>query len=278
MDGIMAVPDAGTAPVGAVTWWRLSGTVEVTALYDAWAAAGLHDDLLPNAPSEQVALRRALEAYEGPHTKVVVLPKGAGYAVVDESFRPGEDGKPEPEYVTRFKAWLGENGVTTSKRDEVKALARKVVDAQLHLTVADMSAWLVKRAAAVDAIRLRDTGGIYFVPQAHRAMWLRIADVLTQVSSSRIYEIPALHTKNAVEAVLVMLQEEVDEALARIESEIDSGDLGARALNTRRAECEAKLVKLSSYEHLLGSRLDTLRESITALDARVVEAAIVAGG
>lgn len=278
MTDLLAV-DVKGAPCGAISYWRLSGTLQYDDLLQTWTHAGLAPEDLPEPPSEQAALRRALAQYEGPHTEVVTLPRGQGFAIVDRTFADSDadDHRPEPVHTTRFKVWLDDSrGLQVSTRDVElrRTLIRAHQAAQLELTGSDIGSWLVTRIHALGAIRLRDTGGVYFVPQTHRAVWTQIGEVLAQVSSSRIYEIPALQSDQAVDAILTALREQAIAELTRIEGLLEKGELGARALNTLAAETDARLALLTQYEQLLQVSQNELRASIEEVRARVVEAAL----
>ncbi len=286
---LIAVPDMGAAPCGSVTWWRLSGTISYLELCQHWAEADLNVEDLPAPPSEHVALRRALDEYAGPHTSIVTLPQGSGFAIVDETFAPPteDEEKPTPVYTTRCKVWVGDKGLIVGKGDAFsshdsaqretmrKELLAAIRVTQFELNNGDVGSWLVSRVADLNAIRLRDTGGIYFVPQNHRDEWSKIAAVLEKCAQSRIWQIPALRANEAVGAILEALRQQANNELAKIEAALER-ELGAKGLRTQQALAQEQLALLSSYEQLLGVTQQDLREKIQAVEARVVEAVLTA--
>ncbi len=83
---IIAVLDEQNA--GAIMFWELSGQVDRETMLAAWKAAGLDPKLVPDFPSDQEALRRAMESLREKH--VLVRPCGAGYALVGEREEDGQ--------------------------------------------------------------------------------------------------------------------------------------------------------------------------------------------
>jgi hypothetical protein len=281
MSDLLAVSGLGaSASCGAISYWRLAGTLNYYDLCEAWEKAALPADELPEPPSEQVALRRALQQYEGPSTDIVTLPRGQGYAVVDRTFSENEeDHRPEPVHTTRFKVWIDSaKGVCVSPANVAlrKSLSADQQRAQGILTGGDIGSWLVTRINALAAIRLRDTGGVYFVPETHREKWSALGEVLHAISASRIYEIPALQSSRAVSAILDALREQASAELTRIETALESGELGARALQTLARDADERLALLKQYEDLLDVTQEDLRAKIEGVRARVVEAALAA--
>ena len=264
-----------SGPAGLVTWWRLSGTIDLSRLVAVWALESLPDAELPSKPTWPTALRRALAAeYEQPHTLVRTLPAG-GYAIVDELFEDADERK-APKLQTRFRAWLDKEQnlvVRPPLTDAGIGNLRNQMNAKRNLLDAtDVSTWLVQRAALVKAVKLRDTGGIYFVPETHAADWRSFAKVLHEISDSRIFMLPAVKSTEAVEAVIDALRKEAQQASDVLAHELEHGDLGGRALKSRSRLCDDMAAKLRAYEQLLDVKLDALKLSFEELDGRVAAA------
>lgn len=277
VEGIVFVPDhEGRA--GAVTWWRLSGDVVYAELERVWVEAGFAAEDLPSPTSDSVALRRAVDHFRDNQTMVRAHPDG-GFAVVDEYV---DDDTGDLEYEVRFHVWIDYEDRTLSfDRTVADELADQVLDAfekyRGRLASNDLSSWMVRRAKALNAVALRDTGGIYFIPEPAAPTWSAFADVVSKVSASRVYELPALKTDRAVEALLEAVVAEAAEETRKLEEALDSADEHTqRGLKGKASRCKAIADKLRLYEELLGVRATDVGQRLVELDARIVEATLAA--
>lgn len=269
---LIVVPDhAGRC--GAITWWRLSGTLNYDALVAEWAAADLPSSELPSPPSDTDALKRALMPLRGPRTLIRTLPSG-GYAVVDETFEDGEHG--DPDYEVRFKVWIDYDVMEMKfepaiDEGEVESITERFAASRRELDAVDLSSWLVRRAYKVDAVALRDTGGIYFVPEQRAADWSKFADIVHKLSGSRVYEIPALKTTRAVEAIMSAVIAETQAGVEALAKKLDAGELSERGLKAQAKRCEELADKLRTYESLLGVKIGDMHGVLTQVDGRITE-------
>ena len=122
--------------------------------------------------------------------------------------------------------------------------------------------WLVGLAYRCKAIALRPRGGVYFIPQAHVAEFAQYVEVLHETAvGSHVYQIPAMQSDAAVQAILAALQAEVSEALAEINEDIASC-VQNRVKDSRRLRCAKLQEKVKVYADLLQVNLDSLQDSI----------------
>lgn len=277
---------------GATTWWSLSGEVDEAKLHAAWSARTLDPKLLPKATSPHAALRSACMV-EGKRRRLV-RPLGGGqtgYAIVDE--QPSVEktdplrhrllatvtlnaiGRPvfsDPEEVVPATA-----DDRTRLIESARQIPARVTAAYEHaLDVLDhdvIGGWLPTLVYAANAVRLRESGGIYFVPRAGLDFWRLAAAALSEVSSNVVYEIPALHTASAVAAVLDALTAEATARTSAAFETIAGGERGARGLRSIETDATALLAKLAGYEELLGDKLTAIRAR--AEEARAAAAAAV---
>jgi hypothetical protein len=138
----------------------------------------------------------------------------------------------------------------------------------------DVSGWISGRLLPyVNAVSLRASGGIYFVPAGHAVdTWRRMVETLRTVSQHVVYEVAALHTRTAVTAILAAVTREAEDVAVEMEAELIEKDLGVRALRNRVSKLDAVANKVSAYEGLLGSTLDTLRARLEALNTQMAVA------
>lgn len=265
---------------GVITWWRLSGDVSIDELADAWVARGLDALLLPEAVSGTAALKRALHTLYTPDLEVRPVP--GGYALLRVTYRDDTDdpkAAKSPIVHEEFKVWLRDGIIQVSKSAPANALTRIFrahQDAQRNMTGHDLSVWLVSRVEDIGAVRLREGGGVYFVPSTSRETWDKVCSAIETVSKCRLYQVPALQNDAAVRAIFDSLEAEVTAAAARIQSELDTGELGSRAIDTRRESAKRLLEKVQAYEQLLESAQPTMQEMLQTLHARLAEAALAA--
>lgn len=266
-----------TESTGAVVYWSLSGSVNVQGLAEAWVNEGLDLDLLPSVPSAKVALYRAVKAQASKHRLVRQHPEG-GWVLVDET----SDGK-DLDYNVGLRIFASANGETVDfiKPDNVSdADAQAVIQAveveyariMTEISHIDTSAWLVDFASRVlQGVALRERGGLYFVPKAGIALLRRVKKAVEAASKHVVYEIPAMHSVEAIGAVLDAMRRETAETVTELDAELNTGEVGARGNASRIRRCEDLAAKIAGYEQLLGTKLGDALESVLELKKRIEE-------
>lgn len=268
---LVAVTDPAPNTAGAIVYWRLSGGLDLPRLTQSWEARSLDASLLPDEPSPTVALRRAVATLKKPDTRIEATK--AGLVVLDRAER-GSEG--DLEFTKRLVASVDPVGrikVSFALLDSDRARVEEAFSEALEsIAGSDVSPWLSSLMRALHAVPLRDTGGVYFVPQFSMGRFALVLEALREASNHVIAAIPALDSKEAVSAVLDALQSEAEAELSTIRRELEGDALGARALNTRIDTTSRVETKLSSYENLLGGRLEGLREQIMHMRAQLTVA------
>jgi BMFP domain-containing protein YqiC len=277
---------------GAVSYWRLSGGTPLGALRGAWVEQGLDTTLLPEPPSDETVLRRALNEVASKRRLVRPLKTRGSFLVVDE-IPVGED---RLDWQPVMQVEMSDGGSPSfhgmgggdyyELRDKIRDDFSRL---RGELSPADVSAWLVKLAEQVTSTSLRDSGGVYFVPKDGMDFWRKAAVAIQSASAHRIYKIPAVRNEECVEAVLdAVVVETINEmdALTR-ELQDDDADMGTRALRTRAGRLSMLETKVNAYEamlHVKGesgasevkAKLDNLRERLGGLQGMVTAAILVA--
>lgn len=274
--GVIAVTDADTA--GCIIWWRLEGELALGELQAAWAAAGLDEKLLPKNPSPAECLSRSVRTFQDKRRLARPLGRGKGWALVAEMLTASNDLR----YHTVVKAYLDDDKImqVIEGSEEMKdRLAASFQHHQATLLSADVSIWLSNvLVPKLEAIKLRDTGGVYFIPRQHVETLRKWVEILRSISGHVVYEVPALQSDEAVEAILAALMAEADHEIGAMETELDTEELGKRAVKTREAKCEALRAKLETYAELLGVSMSQTNERIEGVQAALVEAAMADTG
>ena len=271
---------------GAVSYWRLSGATDLGDLLTAWHTAGLDPKLLPKPVSSQVAFSRAVRDQATSRNtsgvrRFVTAVNRETYAVVEERVVKSITDSPSSDFLT-YRTLVH---VTDTNHDDVQGhgLAKDIVDEirlaqyrhQSALDANDISAWLIRLAAVSSAVSLRNSGGVYFLPQPSLALWTAATRVLESVSSHKVFRIPAMKNDEAVRAVIDAVSLEAEQLVETFAAEL--GDLGDRAIETRKAQLGEMLKKVGMYERLLDQKMTDVRERIGALNAMATAGALVTG-
>jgi hypothetical protein len=115
---------------------------------------------------------------------------------------------------------------------------------------------------------------VYFVPTDKVPMYRTMAQAIGKASQHRMFEVPALKSDEAVDAILDAVLREADYECTTLETVLDTGSLGKRALKSKVAVCEAMRAKVAGYEALLGRSMTAVQDRIESLKAGVVAAAL----
>jgi len=255
---------------GRFTLWSLSGSVDIQTFALAWIDAGLDAELLPNGPSETVALQRACRDAEGRRSVRARL-KDGGWALATLRDTNDLDGA-DVQINTELRIWLRDGALrfTPHNHTLVDEIRKSFNRHMMLLSPNDISCWLVRMASKLNAVSLRDHGGVYFVPNQAVPAWAATTTTLTQNSSHRVYNVPAVEGDTDTIALIAdAVAAEVTEQREKIAYEIASGTLGVRALEERKRRLGDLEVKLITYETVLGSSLGKLRDELKEVDADV---------
>lgn len=277
----LAVTD-GTPQAGAMIWWELSGLVDAQALRAAWADAGLEAALVPEDPPPRTALKRAVETLAEQRKLVRPLAGKEGYSLVEETAE-GEALSYKQSVVAtvdsagQLKVELvnatSVQSASGALADSIKASYQRHLD---NLVPSDISTLLVRFTESLDAVALRARGGFYFLPPAAVDKFRLAAQVIRSVGAHVCYEIPALRTESAVQAILAAVEREAAAEIEAFEAVLTNAEVGTRALKTQTKKCDRVATKVASYEALLGTSLAELQERLAGLRSRLAEATLLA--
>ena len=270
---VFAVVD-GTAQAGSLTWWELSGLVDVEQLRVAWQAAGLDIAMVPKDVAPKTALKRAVETLAEQRKLVRPLAGREGYSLVEET-ATGET----LAYQQSVVATVDDGGALKIEPADGPLAVAIQASYQRHLVnlvPSDISSLLVHFCESLDAVALRARGGFYFLPPASVDKFRLAAEVIRSVGAHVCYEIPALRTESAVQAILAAVEREASAEIEEFESILSNVEAGPRALKTKAKQCDRVASKVAGYEALLGTSLVELQERLSGLRSRLAEAAILA--
>ena len=270
-NGLVANLD-GHGACGRIVWWSLQGSVTHDRLVEELAKTG---SKAPEPPSKLAALSRAcanVARERGLDCKNV---RRGEWALVRE---------PELDMADRELIY----GVTATAKivdgqpafqgDMSDTLRAEYDVALTQLSAAEVSAWLTSRLDRLNAVALRESGGVYFIPATTEPSWDLLIDALRECGQTGVFGVPAMKSEGAIEAIVAALTAEataqVDGVLAELAAPEDE-KLGPRGLATREASLSTLLGKIEGYEKLLGAKLSELTEKANEARIAVVTAATV---
>jgi hypothetical protein len=260
---------------GAVTFWALADWSNRDRLQAAFAVIGLAS-FVPDPRPAPACLRDALDdVLGGPRVLVRPLASSDGFAVVREDRGPATN-----QYATLFTASVrdGHDPVFdpwTVDADRVAEAYRRQLG---RVPAGQLSAALVKVVESLGGTRLRPAGAIYWVPGPRIAAWAeagRAAEDAADNRPSAVYVLRHRLDADAVRAVKDAVVGEVEAEARRICDEVVGGDLGGRALETRKRQAAELRDKVFLYEDLLSLGLAGLHRAVDRADQAAATAAIL---
>jgi hypothetical protein len=262
---------------GAVTFWSLADWSDRARLQREFAALGL-DAFTPDPRPAPACLRDALnDVLGGPRVLVRPLAGREGFAVVRE-----DRGVAANAYATLLTASVRDGAVPvfdpwTPEADQVAEAYRRQ---QGRVPAAQLSAALVRVVDALGGTRLRPGGAVYWVPGPRLDEWAAAGRAAEAASGGRpgaVYVLRHRLDADAVRAVRDALVGEVQAEAARICDEVAAGDLGGRALETRKKQAADLRQKVLLYEDLLSLGLAGLHRAVDQADQAAATAALLLG-
>lgn len=261
---------------GALVLWDVPGTDHPLAtVRAAWSAAGL-DRYAPRARTPDVALRHALHA-------LAVAGSGRGARRIERAAEGLVVTETEPEARTVrhrhvcFAQLVNDRPVTDAGPDADAALQAAHVAALSQLDGRAVSAALVDTARALGAVALRPDGGVYWLPAAELARWRAlVAGVEAAAPGARCYVVVTQGDADTVRCVSDSFVREAEAALADVRAELEAGEVGARAAQSRARRLIDLAATAEAYETALGSSLLAIRQRLEALGAEAAAAALTA--
>ncbi len=260
----------GLGLAGAICFWSLSGTMSLEDLQDSWAAEELDPKFLPVIASPANALGRAVAVAADKRTLVRPLKQGL-WEIITETIVETDDGpRTGHTHECRVELVAGTPSVTPAEHRLAAGILRGFAFHRTRLTHMDVSAWLsVTVARMADSVGLRDRGGVYFVPADRVDLWRRVTRAVEAASANRIFEVPAVKTDGAVEAILASVRRDAEFELQELETYM-AGDVSTKGLNSMDRRASATRAKIAHYAALLGATLPDLNQRLETLTGAVV--------
>jgi hypothetical protein len=281
---------------GGVVFWSLSVWSSRDSLHNALAPLGLGGST-PNPREPSACLREALsEVFSGSRLLIRPLSKRDGFVVVKE-----ERGEWSNTYSQELLARIQSNGHAQANNGQVdpgNSQSNGTVEIEFQpqhtncpevltafqrqlglLHREQVSACLVNLIDGMGGVRLRPTGALYWLPGHRLDEWLLIARAVEQSAhqgKSSVYLLRHPMDAEAVRAIQDAIIAEVESDAARIHDEVMTGELGERALETRRQQARELCQKINLYEDLLNTGLGQLHQVVDKADQAAAAAILLA--
>lgn len=271
------VPDADLLKAGAQIHWRLKGETDRVKLDEELKTRGL-GNRLPAVVEPETAIRRAVGRLRGKRRLIRPLGRRGSWAVVEEELDVTNEKLKHWDGPTISLDKIGRAVFKNATADE----ARLVTEAYEHcldvLDTTDVSGWLIQQADRLRAAPLRAGGGIYYLPPQVLPEWLSLTEALAAAHPGHtVYVTPTIRmTPGGARAIIDGLVEDTLAQVEKIQGEVIDGDLGVRALEHRADVSRQLLTKVSQYEELLATPLETLRSALGKLGEDVAAAKLAA--
>ena len=256
---------------GSVVFWMASASSRAK-LSEGLDKLG-RGKLLPESKSSYKALFDAANDVYNTNDFIIRSLKGnVGVTIIKEA-----KGEQENDWKKIDSLFVDQDGnlLPCCREDEVSAAyqrQRGVLDAS---AITDL---MVGAVYAASGVSLRPSGGFYWVRDDKLAEVRAIAEAAKTASlngQTSVFFLNICHDEDMCEAVVAALTNEIVSDVAKMTEEIDSGDLGKRALETRRSRAIALTAKVTELAGVLGANLSTLTTALEQIKTKAAEAIIV---
>ena len=270
--------------VGVQIWWSLAGLTDIEALRQAWPAAGLPIEELPEAPGDAKALARATQDCYDERSCIWVQPRPDGGTLV-RSEDAGDDVRHgnvltvvwdkaahQPKFIRREAC--------ESDKEFEDLRARVLARWEIHKVsydTTDISKLLTGCVQRLGGTRMSRAGHIYFVAKWRAQEWWRRVDALVAVSQHAVYTNPQGNDCDMAAAIFDCLAADVDQMARDLDRDMSGGKaLGATAASNRQRESAELLGKVQGFEALLEVTQPVLREKLDRIRVRAQQAELAA--
>lgn len=146
----------------------------------------------------------------------------------------------------------------------------------MHLLTGEgVGAMLVKLLGHCQGVRLRESGGIYWIPNQTLPVWKKVTEAVEQAGhTNTCYLLRTVLDGNCIRAVMDAIASEVADAVNRMMVELESHSLQEKALENRLERCKALDSRISFYGAVLGKGLDELKDQVKKVQLCVTEASL----
>lgn len=262
---------------GAVIFWS-SGPSDREYIKARLAALGL-EKFTPRRRTDNSALKGALEEHAAGgknirkgKDKLVHAHKQQnknGFDVIDV-----ELGEEANDYVIDFTAKVHEGQVRVGQGYadtwELQKLFEKLKGETSSQAVSDC---LVNILAHLGGVRLREAGGVYWIPASAISTWDDVSAMMESAGRNRIERLTTIIDDKTVRAVQTAIVEEIQTAVSQINEDL-AGGIGSEAIDRRDAIAKSLFARIEMYEGILGVAMDQIKCAVEATQQALTLAAL----
>lgn len=263
---------------GAITLWSMGEWTDRFSIENGWTAIDPKwGGMAPKARTPQACLKDAL-GIRFPKSLVKPLERNEGFAVM--TVTPGHD---EVVTTTTHAVAVDEHGVITIRRGYSYYLQTEIEEEYRRqsslIKGAQVASALVACMKELNAVTLRPSGGVYWLPESSLRLWGQLSRVVEGASvggKNSIYKITHAFDHDSMRAVRDAIMNEARKEASEIMEEVDSGTLGERALKSKAEQADTLKSKIEIYEQILGESLDIAKDIATQAELAASGAKILA--
>tara|TARA_Y100001938_G_scaffold138836_1_gene204903 strand:+ start:4917 stop:5783 length:867 start_codon:yes stop_codon:yes gene_type:complete len=269
---------------GFNTFWTLTNSDKLI-LQEGFKELGI-DSLIPDPRIDTQALNRALSlVFRGRDYTIKTVKGTSGYIICGrEDLGDGRRRYTEALRVT-FKSSTSGEPVSLEYEHGSEDTSIQVHSWTLHqiedefrrqegiIPANTLGTVLSKVARKERGVSMRPRGGMYWLPEDKREFWEKVAEVVNKANSDNTISImETIVNKNSLSAIRSGLIRQVTSGLKQLEEGIEDGELGKRALKSRKNAAEELDDLIETYSEILNDTLSDLRDHQSQVDDRVAMA------
>lgn len=266
--------DRSMSMSGCSSFWTLAPYSSRQELHSRLKAIGW-EVFAPAQRNPSACLKDALEkVFRNPRVLVRPNHDRNGWCVVNESREPGMN-----RYTQELHAVVDDNHQVTYDQphhEAVSGVSAAYRDYLGLLPAATVGGAMVKILKAMNAVTLRDSGGVYWLSGVDE--WKRVAEAVegsARGGKSNVYLMRTAMDAEAAKAIRDSLAAEVLKEASLLHADISSGELGEKALENRVETCKALHTKVREYESILSTGLDHLHNAVAQVEKAMGKGSIL---
>jgi len=260
---------------GAMVSWNLQDT-DLYAARAAFESAGL-EHLAPGPKTEYEALKAAVGEVAKSKDQLIQRHKKHhehGCELVDVKRDT------EVNDYSHFLSFKVVNGQVMRKTQDgwswepdMSGKVQEEFDKQSRLVApAKLTAALVQMVGALQGIRLRERGGLYWLPEESLATWASLSDALEAAGNDMLVLRTELNPRTAQHLTKALHEQVMQEANAILEEL--GGKLREDGLEKRKDRAMELAALVESYSSILGAGLENLKSVTQVVQSAAVMAAM----
>jgi hypothetical protein len=265
---------------GALVFWTLSEQSNRDRLKAGLDALGFGEHV-PEPRANVTVLKDALIEVFG-NRNYIIRPLSARQGFTVKTEAKGNDDNEYETYLTAKVANEHDAPIFTGDQSRIHEITNLYFKMKGQLSSAQLGISLVAIMKAIAGIRLRPTGGIYWIEGKNVETWEKVVTIAEGASDGGVtkgYVIKHSFDPQSISAVKDALVYEVTTEARKISEEILSGEVGNRAIKARKEEALALRAKVVEYENILGVALDSLKKNLDDIEqTNAVASILIAAG